>query len=75
MTPEKNLTKDDCHACLDMMKNGIDGLRNVSQDVVANDFLLTDFPAIIEDGTRDWPSTDISLDSLSKVGCRLCPAS
>lgn len=67
MTPERNLTKEDCQACFELTKNGIEGLGNVSQEIIANDFLLVDFPAIIEDGTKDWPNPNFNLASLSKV--------
>ena len=71
VTPERNLTKEDCQACLELSRNGIEALRNASQDVIANDFLLVDFPAIIEDGTKDWPNPNFDLDSLSQVSCIL----
>jgi len=66
VTPERNLTKEDCQACLDLSKNGIEGLSNASHDLIANDFLLVDFPAIIEDGTKEWPNPNFDLNSLSQ---------
>lgn len=65
IAPLPNITKEECLACFDVKKNGIEGLSNASLEVIANDFLLSDFPVIIEDSLKDWPDPDITLPKLA----------
>lgn len=70
IAPLPNITKEECLACFDVKKNGIEGLSNASLDVIANDFLLSDFPVIIEDSLKDWPDPDITLPKLADVSIK-----
>ena len=61
------MTKEECVACIEIQKNGVEALSNASLDVITNDFLLVDFPAIIEDGTKGWPKPKFDITALSEV--------
>lgn len=71
LAPTPNITREECQSCFEISKNGLESLQNASHDVIANEFLLVDFPAIIEDGTKGWPKPNLDLASLSKVELHL----
>eukprot|EP00794_Sanderia_malayensis_P004614 gene4614-5220_t len=65
--PLPNITKEECQVCFELQKEGIESLKNATHDSIANDFLMTDFPAIIEDGIKGWPNPNITIDELNKL--------
>ena len=60
------LTEEDCEMC-----KGISGarLKNVSQDLMAKNYLFNEIPVVVTDATSDWPIDvqSFDLDKLKEV--------
>ena len=65
---EDELTEEDCKVCQELSGSR---LTNVSQDVMATDYLFNEIPVIITDATRNWPLDlkNFDINTLKDVSC------
>lgn len=63
---ETELSENDCEICKKL--KSLDRVKNISRDVIIEDYLKNEKPVIVEDGTVDWPEDKImTIDKLSHI--------
>ena len=63
---DDQLTEEECEVCKEL--SGV-RLEDVSQDLMASEYLVDEIPVIITDATRDWPMAldRFDLNTLKEV--------
>ena len=63
---DDQLTEEECEVCKEL--SGV-RLKDVSQDLMASEYLVDEIPVIITDATKDWPMDldHFDLNTLKEV--------